>query len=104
MIQFIIGKALLEDAEQISNIWKVICEKRIFSAVSCPFTLEQEREYMISLSDREGIFVAKVENQIIGFQSLDKWAKYSDSFEYVGVIGTFVLPKWRKKCIGNQLT
>jgi hypothetical protein len=24
------------------------------------------------------------------------WAKYTDSFDHVGVVGTFVLPNWRQ--------
>lgn len=98
-----IRKATVQDAEEISNIWTVICSERIYSAVNKPFTPQQERKYISSLSDREGIFVAEVEGQIIGFQSLDKWAEYSDSFDHVGVIGTFVLPEWRKKNIGYKL-
>lgn len=99
-----IRKATAQDAEEISAIWTVICSERIFSAVNKPFTPQQEREYISSLSDREGIFVAEKEGQIIGFQSLDKWAKFSDSFDHVGVFGTFILPEWRNKKIGSQLT
>lgn len=99
-----IRKATPQDADGISAIWRIICSERKFSAVNKPFTTEQEREYISSLSEREGIFVAEFEGQIVGFQSLDKWAKYSDSFDHVGVIGTFIHPKWRKKKIGSQLT
>jgi len=98
-----IRKASVQDAEEISSIWSVICSERIYSAVNNSFTPEQEREYISSLSNRECIFVAEYKSQIIGFQSLDKWAEYSDSFDHVGVIGTFVLPKWRNKKIGRQL-
>ena len=31
------------------------------------------------------------------------WAKYTDSFDHVGTIGTFILPKWRNKKIGFHL-
>ncbi|UCC21370.1 MAG: GNAT family N-acetyltransferase [Promethearchaeota archaeon] len=103
IIEVTIRKAIPEDAEEISKIWTVICAEKIFSAVSHPFTREQEKDYIISLSDREGIFVAEKEGKIIGFQSLDKWARYSDSFDHVGVIGTFILPQWRKKKIGTKL-
>lgn len=48
--------------------------------------------------------MAEFEEKIVGFQSLDRWAKYSDSFDHVGVIRTFIHPMWRKKKIGNQLT
>ncbi|MFX1570475.1 MAG: GNAT family N-acetyltransferase [Promethearchaeota archaeon] len=103
-MEILFRKANVKDAEEISAIWSVICSERIYSAVNRPFTTEQEREYISSLSEREGIFVAEKDNQITGFQSLDKWAKYSDSFDHVAVIGTFVLPSWREKGIGRQLT
>jgi len=98
-----IRKANVQDAEEISKIWTIICSERIFSAINKPFTPQQERKYISSLSDREGIFVAELEGQIIGFQSLDKWVEYSDSFDHVGVMGTFIIPEWRKKGIGTQL-
>jgi len=65
--------------------------------------LQQEREYLSSLSKREGVFLAEIENKVVGFQSLDLWAKYTDSFDHVGQIGTFVLPEWRESNIGSQL-
>ncbi|MHA2181026.1 MAG: N-acetyltransferase family protein [Promethearchaeota archaeon] len=98
-----IRKASIADAETISSIWEVICTERIFTAVNKAFTPQQEREYISSLSDREGIFIAELENQIIAFQSLDLWAKFTDSFDHVGQIGTFILPKWRRNNIGRQL-
>jgi len=98
-----IRKAAAQDAEEISAVWTVICSERIHSAVNKPFTPLQERKYISSLSDREGIFVAENKGRIIGFQSLDKWAEYSEAFDHVGVIGTFILPEWRKRNIGQQL-
>jgi len=35
--------------------------------------------------------------------SLDLWARYTDSFDHVGVLGTFVLPEWRGRGIGRRL-
>ena len=102
-MEIVIRKANIEDAKEISYIWEIICAERKYTAVSKPFTTEQERRYINNLTDREGIFVAKIEDQIVGFQSLDKWAEYSDSFDHVGVIGTFILPDWRKKKIGYKL-
>lgn len=98
-----IRKATKKDAEGISNIWKILCDERVYTAVSKPFSTKQERVYITSLSDREGIFLAEVNNEIIGFQSLDLWFRAIDSFNHVGSIGTFVHPQWRKKGIGNRL-
>ncbi len=102
-MQINIRKATVKDAKPISSIWKVICEERVYTAINRPFTPEQVQNYIHSLSNREGILLAIVYNLIVGFQSLDMWAKYTDSFDHVGVIGTFLLPEYRKKNIGHQL-
>jgi len=99
-----IARATDQDAEAISSIWEVICSERIYTAVNQPFTPTQQRKYLAGLSDREGIFVARVEVQIVGFQSLDLFAKYTDSFDHVGVIGTFILPEWRRNGIAQRLS
>lgn len=102
-MQVIIRRATPDDAEAISAIWEVVCAERIYTAVNRPFTPQQERDYIASLSDREGIFVAQVEGCIVGFQSLDLWAKYTDSFDHVGTMGTIALPEWRRKGIARRL-
>jgi len=99
-----IRRATTDDAEDISAIWEVICAERVYTAVSRPFTPQQERAYIASLSGREGIFVAEVDDRVIGFQTLDLWGKYTDSFDHVGVMGTFILPGWRRKGVGRGLT
>jgi len=71
--------------------------------VNRPFTPQQERDYIASLSDREGIFLAEVDGHTVGFQSLDLWARYTDVFDHVGVMGTIILSEWRRKGIGRYL-
>ena len=102
-MQTTIRRATPDDADAISAIWDIICAERVFTAISQPFTPQQERDYIASLSDRESIFLAEVDDRIVGFQSLDLWVKYTDSFDHVGVLGTFVLPDWRRKGIAHQL-
>jgi ribosomal protein S18 acetylase RimI-like enzyme len=102
-MQVTIRRATPEDAEFISAIWEVVCAERVYTAVNHPFTPQQERDYIASLSGREGVFLAKVDNRVVGFQSLDLWAKYTDSFDHVGVMGTIILPAWRRQGIGYRL-
>ena len=102
-MQVTIRGATSDDAEAISAVWEVVCAERVYTAVNQPFTPQQEREYIASLSDREGIFLAEVEGCIVGFQSLDQWVKYTDSFDHVGSMGTIILPEWRGKGIGRRL-
>jgi ribosomal protein S18 acetylase RimI-like enzyme len=96
-------RATPEDAAALSAIWEVVCEERVHTAVTRPFTPQQEQAYIRSLSDREGIFVAEVDGSIVGFQSLDLWADYSDAFDHVGILGTIILPEWRRQGIGRRL-
>ena len=98
-----IRKAIPKDAKSISYIWEVICAERIYTSVDKAFTAQQEREYISSLSEREGIFVAEVDNKIVGFQTLDLWSKVLNSFSHVGTIGTFILPELRGKRISYIL-
>jgi ribosomal protein S18 acetylase RimI-like enzyme len=102
-MQITIRRATSEDAESISAVWEVVCAERVYTAVNRPFTPQQERDYIVSLCDREGLFLAEVDGRVVGFQSLDLWAKYTDSFDHVGVMGTIILPKWRRKGIGRRL-
>ncbi len=102
-MQGTVRRATPDDAQSISTIWQVICAERVYTAVNRPFTAAQERDYLLSLSEREGIFVASVEGRVVGFQSLDQWARYTDSFDHVGSVGTFVLPEWRGRGVGRCL-
>jgi ribosomal protein S18 acetylase RimI-like enzyme len=102
-VQITIRRATPKDAAAISAVWEVVCAERVYTAVNRAFTPQQEQEYIASLSEREGIFLAEVEAHIAGFQSLDLWAKYTDSFDHVGVMGTIILPEWRRRGIGRRL-
>jgi len=98
-----IRRATSADAEAISAVWEVICAERVYTAVNRPFTPQQERDYIASLSDREGVFLAEVDGRVVGFQSLDLWIKFTDSFDHVCSVGTFVLPEWRRQGIARRL-
>ena len=102
-MQIDIRRAMPSDAEALSAVWEVVCGERVYTAVTRPFTPQQERDYILSLSDREGIFVAVFDRRIVGFQSLDLWATYSDAFDHVGLMGTILLPEWRRRGIGRRL-
>jgi ribosomal protein S18 acetylase RimI-like enzyme len=98
-----IRRGTTDDAASIVAVWQAIVEK-IYSAIDCPFTLEQEGEYLKSLSAREGVFLAETaERKVVGFQSLDQWTKLFHSMDHVGQLGTFVLKEWRGHGIGKQL-
>ncbi len=98
-----IRRATPADAASIGAIWQVIAAEKIYSAIDCPFTLEQERAYLAALADREAVFLAEYAGRVIGFQSLDLWARVIRAMDHVGTVGTEILPDWRGRGIGAQL-
>ena len=101
---FSVRRATAADAEGIVAIWRIIAAERSYSAIDQPWTVEQERSYLCSLSPREAIHVAvNGSGHIVGFQSLDLWAPAINSMRHVAQLGTFLLPEWRRRNVGSAL-
>ncbi len=98
-----IRRATVEDAASLSAILQAIVVERDYSAIDRAFTPDEERDYIRSLSPRESIFVIEVDNQVVGFQSMDLWARTIPSMNHVGELGTFIQHEWRGRGIGHQL-
>lgn len=99
-----IRRAAPDDATGICAIWKAIVAEKKYSAIDRPFTIEEERAYIQVLSTREGIFLAETaERRVVGFQTIDLWARPIRSMDHVAQLGTFVLREWRGRGIGRQL-
>jgi RimJ/RimL family protein N-acetyltransferase len=99
-----IRRATPDDAARIVAVLKEIVAERMYSAIDYPFALEQECEYLKSLSAREGVFLAETaDQQVVGFQIIDQWTKLFRSMDHVAQLGTFVLQDWRRRGVGGQL-
>ena len=96
-VPFAIRRATEADAEAIIAILEGIASERIYTAINRPWSADQQRQYLVSLSVREAIHVAETERRaIIGYQTLELWAPTLDSMAHVGQIGTFLRPEWRR--------
>ncbi len=98
-----IRRAMVEDAASLVAILQAIVAERDYSAIDRAFTPEEERDYIRSLAPRESIFVAEADGQVVGFQSMDLWARSIPSMDHAGELGTFILREWRGRGIGHQL-
>jgi ribosomal protein S18 acetylase RimI-like enzyme len=99
-----IRKATAADAEAIIAILEGIASERIYTAINRPWSADEQRQYMVTLSAREVIHVAEQRGMgIIGYQTLELWARTLDSMAHVGQIGTFLAPEWRRRGIGEAL-
>jgi len=101
-IAFGIRAATLSDAEAIIAILEGITSEQFYTAIDKPWSADQQRRYLMSLSPRETVQLAETECQlVIGYQTLELWAPTLDSMAHVGQIGTFLRPEWRRQGIGE---
>jgi L-amino acid N-acyltransferase YncA len=99
-----IRRATEDDAEAIIAVLEGIASERVYTAINRPWSAEQQRHRLISLSTREAIYVAETEQEgVIGYQILELWAPTLDSMAHVGQLGTFLRPEWRRQGIGAAL-
>jgi ribosomal protein S18 acetylase RimI-like enzyme len=99
-----IRRAVPTDASGIVAVLQAVASERVHSAIDRAWTVEEERDYIRSLSAREAIHVAVDGTaRIVGIQILDRWSSLLPSMAHVGQVGTFVLPEWRTKGVGREL-
>ena len=101
-IKFGIRGATESDAEGILAILQGIAAEQIHTAINKPWSADQQRRYLRSLSPRETVQLAETECQgMIGYQTLELWAPTLGSMAHVAQIGTFLRPEWRRQGIGE---
>jgi L-amino acid N-acyltransferase YncA len=98
-----VRQALPEDATSVAKVLDSVIGERRYSALDTPFGEEEERSFITSLGPRGSLFVAEVNGEIVGIQTIEEYAKYTASMKHVGIIGTFVLRDCRGKGIGHAL-
>ena len=101
---FQIRRATAEDAEGVASVSKSVVSERVYSAIDRAWTTDQQRSYLESLSSREAFHVAiAASGTMIGYQSLDLYSAVLPSMAHVGQLGTFLLPEWRGRGVGQAL-
>ena len=103
-MDLLIRDATPEDAAGIVAVFNPIIEARSFTTFDTPFTVEAERSYIAGLGPRDIFHVAVgADDAVVGFQSMAPFATYSNAFDHVGVIGTYVDLGRRRQGIANRL-
>lgn len=100
-----IRTATPEDAQGIIDILNPIIEDGRFTVLTTPFSLEEERAFLENFPARGFVHVAQRPSDgiIVGFQSLEPFAAYTNAFDHVATIGTYVDLAQRRQGIASQL-
>ncbi len=99
-----IRRALAADAGGIAAVMAVVTAERIHSAIDRAWTVDEQRQYLESLSTRQAYHIAvDGDRAVVGLQILDLWSPGLASMAHVGQVGTFLLPTWRHQGVGRHL-
>ncbi|MEZ4660685.1 MAG: GNAT family N-acetyltransferase [Caldilineaceae bacterium] len=100
-----IRDATPDDAAAIVAVFNPIIETGIYTVFDAPFTVEAERAYIQNLPERAIFHVAVQMNDqtIVGFQSMEPFASYTQAFAHVGSLGTYVDLSQRRQGIASRL-
>lgn len=99
-----VRQATAQDAEGIAAVLHAVASERVHSAIDRAWTPEEQRRYLTSLSNREAIHVATADaGLIVGCQTLDLYSTVLSSMAHVAQVGTFILPSWRRRGVGQTL-
>ncbi len=93
----------LDDAKGVLEVLNSVVRERKYSSFDRILTVEEERQFIASLGERSGFFVAELDGRIVGFQSIEPFATYTPAMDHVGIMGTFVHADFRGQGIGRQL-
>ena len=101
----IIRKAIPEDAKAVAAVINSVILEGKYTALTNPFTEEEERAFIAGLCDRSALFVAEVTDEIVGIQVIepDGLAQYTDAMQHVATIGTWIHANFRGQKIGRLL-
>ena len=104
-VETIIRKAVPEDAKPVASVLNSVILEARYTALTNTFTEEDERNFINGLCPRSAMFVAEVDNQIVGIQVIepDGLAQYTDSMQHVATIGTWIDANFRGHKIGRSL-
>jgi len=99
-----IRRATGADAGGIAGVLATVLAERTVSAIDRAWPADEQRAYLLGLSEREAFHVAEAPGgAIVGYQSLDRYSTILPSMAHAGQLGTFVLPEWRGRGVGRAL-
>ena len=99
----LIRKATVDDARLVADAMNSVISEGKYTLFDKPFSEEEERTFISSLGDRSALYVAEIDGEIAGVQSLDLFSGLADSVRHVATLGTWLRSGFRSRGIGRLL-
>jgi L-amino acid N-acyltransferase YncA len=95
-----------DDAEAVARVLNEAILDGRFSLLDTPFSVEAERDYIVSFPERGVFNVAELDGAgIVAMQSLEPFSQYAThEHDHVLTMGTYVHEPFRRRGIAGRLT
>lgn len=98
-----VRNANVYDSAGIINVWNSVVKEKIYTMGLNLMNVEEEKEFIEKLDEREVLLIATLNNKIVGYLLLLIPEKHCKSTLHVAEIGTWVLLEYRGLGIGHFL-
>ncbi|PYS26003.1 MAG: hypothetical protein DMG11_21545 [Acidobacteria bacterium] len=99
----LIRKATVNDAKQVADVINSVISEGKYTLFDRAFSEEEERAFILSLRDRSAVYVAAIDNAVVGVQSIDLFANFAECVRHVATMGTWLRTDFRGRGIGRLL-
>ena len=99
-----IRRATPDDAEAASGVLNAVIAERRYTIFDRPFSVDEERQFIRSLGERQALFLAEVDGAAVGLQSVDLLVSFAPSMRHVGTIGTWLRPEARGRGLARRMS
>src|SRR5207247_3835667 len=103
IVGIVIRKATVNDAGQVADVMNAVIAEGKYTLLDRPFSEEEERAFSLSRSDRSAVYVAEIDGETVGVQSIGLFTDYADSVRHVATMGTWLRRDSRGRGIGRLL-
>jgi len=104
-MEIVVRRARPEDGGGIVAILNPAIASGWYTVLDRSFTADEERAFIRAFPERGVFHVAedRRRGRLVGFQTLEPFATFSQAFDHVGIIATCVDLAHRRRGIGTQL-
>ena len=99
----LVRQATVDDAAGVAAVLNAIIAEGRYTLFDAPFSEDDERRFIASLSERSALFVAEIDGEIAGVQSVDLFLGYAHSTRHVATMGTWLRADARGRGLGTRL-
>jgi ribosomal protein S18 acetylase RimI-like enzyme len=101
--KMIIRQATVNDAKQVADLMNSVIVEGKYTLFDRPFSEQEEKDFIRSLGGRSALYIAEIDGNIVGVQSIDLFSTVANSVSHVATMGTWLRSDFRGRGFGRSL-